>query len=215
MTTYSLNEIESQCKKAARGAGMSWGIAEEAGKAARWLATQGIDGGALLAHWLEIMPVPRPRMLVLENGVWANTAGALCPVTGGTLIADRARDMASAPFHLANVAYPALLLFSVQASADWLSHAISVTWPGFTARLSPGGAPQISGDLRSSRASQVCCAVAQTATPAPHEPVWLPQRFTINDESWAILTLWAHKTYVPATAQSRLAGAGAGLADND
>ena len=33
----SLNEIESLCKKAARGAGMSWGLAEEAGKAAKWL----------------------------------------------------------------------------------------------------------------------------------------------------------------------------------
>ncbi|MEX5611478.1 DUF3726 domain-containing protein, partial [Pseudomonas protegens] len=29
----SLNEIESLCKKAARGAGRAWGLAEEAGKA--------------------------------------------------------------------------------------------------------------------------------------------------------------------------------------
>jgi len=39
----SLNEIEAQLRKAARGAGLSWGLAEEAGKAGRWLAMHGID----------------------------------------------------------------------------------------------------------------------------------------------------------------------------
>jgi hypothetical protein len=41
---FSLNEIEAQLRKAARGAGLPWGLAEEAGKAARWLAMHGIDG---------------------------------------------------------------------------------------------------------------------------------------------------------------------------
>jgi hypothetical protein len=38
----SLNEIDSQLRKAARGAGLPWGLAEEAGKAARWLEMHGI-----------------------------------------------------------------------------------------------------------------------------------------------------------------------------
>ena len=33
--TWSLNEIESLAKKAARGAGLDWGLAEEAGKTTR------------------------------------------------------------------------------------------------------------------------------------------------------------------------------------
>ena len=33
----SCNEAASLCMKAARGAGMSWGMAEEAGFAAAWL----------------------------------------------------------------------------------------------------------------------------------------------------------------------------------
>ena len=36
----SLNEIDVSVKRAARGVGMSWGLAEEAGKAARWLAAR-------------------------------------------------------------------------------------------------------------------------------------------------------------------------------
>ena len=34
----SMNEVESMAKTAARGAGYSWGLAEEAGKATRWLS---------------------------------------------------------------------------------------------------------------------------------------------------------------------------------
>ena len=36
--TYSLYEIEVTGKRAARGSGFSWGLAEEAGKATRWLS---------------------------------------------------------------------------------------------------------------------------------------------------------------------------------
>ena len=50
--SYSLNEMEATAKRAARGAGYSWGLAEEASKATRWLCTQGLDGAAELAHVL-------------------------------------------------------------------------------------------------------------------------------------------------------------------
>ena len=42
--TFSLNEIEAIGKRAARGAGLPWGLAEEAGKAARWLTARGLPG---------------------------------------------------------------------------------------------------------------------------------------------------------------------------
>ena len=34
-------------------------------------------------------------------------------------------------------------------------------------------------------------------------------------EAWATLNRLAHRTYAPATEESRLKGAGAGLSDND
>ena len=39
--SLSRNEVASLCMKAARGAGMSWGLAEEAGFAAAWLVQHG------------------------------------------------------------------------------------------------------------------------------------------------------------------------------
>jgi len=37
----------------------------------------------------------------------------------------------------------------------------------------------------------------------------------VSDADWAQWLIWAAETYVPATDQSRLSGAGAGLTDND
>ena len=39
----SLNEVAATAKKAARGAGYSWGMAEEAAAAVRWLAACGTE----------------------------------------------------------------------------------------------------------------------------------------------------------------------------
>ncbi|MFV0475354.1 MAG: DUF3726 domain-containing protein [Pikeienuella sp.] len=48
MIELSLNEVETLTLKAARGAGLEWGEAEDAALAARWLARHGFDWSALL-----------------------------------------------------------------------------------------------------------------------------------------------------------------------
>lgn len=46
------SELRSLITKAARGAGMSWGLAEEAGWAAEWLARRGLPAADWAALWL-------------------------------------------------------------------------------------------------------------------------------------------------------------------
>jgi hypothetical protein len=48
----SLNEIAALALKASRGAGLDWGLAEEAAAATVSLSDCGLDGPALLADWL-------------------------------------------------------------------------------------------------------------------------------------------------------------------
>ncbi|NJO21709.1 MAG: DUF3726 domain-containing protein [Sphingomonadales bacterium] len=48
----SLNEIENLSLKACRGAGMSWGLAEEAAQAARWLAGAAWHG---ISRWRDFL----------------------------------------------------------------------------------------------------------------------------------------------------------------
>ena len=54
--SYSLNEFEALALKAARGAGLPWGLAEEAGKAVRILSSFGFDAGPVL---LEALKAPK------------------------------------------------------------------------------------------------------------------------------------------------------------
>jgi hypothetical protein len=55
MVNYSLGEIDSLARKATRGAGYSWGMAEEAGKSARWLSAYGFSGADILAQYLTLV----------------------------------------------------------------------------------------------------------------------------------------------------------------
>ena len=94
---FSLNEIEATCKRAARGAGLPWGLAEEAGKAARWLTARGLPGAEELAEVLarndgksygDLAPVS-------ADGVWRAPAGRLCPIVTGAALCDRAAEIAA------------------------------------------------------------------------------------------------------------------------
>lgn len=50
--TLALSELRSLITKAARGAGLSWGLAEEAGWAAEWLAQRGMPAADWATVWL-------------------------------------------------------------------------------------------------------------------------------------------------------------------
>jgi len=53
LVDLSLNEVELTAMKAARGAGFAWGMAEELGRSARWLAVRGIPWAAALLAVLD------------------------------------------------------------------------------------------------------------------------------------------------------------------
>lgn len=56
----ALSELRSLVTKAARGAGVSWGLAEEAGWAAEWLARWGMPAALWATAWLEDTVRGRP-----------------------------------------------------------------------------------------------------------------------------------------------------------
>lgn len=116
MTDIALSraEVEALCLKAARGAGMEWGLAEEAGFAAGWLAARGIDAAAeLLDHltqnadgWPTLSPIPAPVH-------WAASGAQLCPIALGAALSDRtsaADGPCAAPLTTATVHQPILVI---------------------------------------------------------------------------------------------------------
>jgi hypothetical protein len=216
--TFSLNEIEATGKRAARGAGLDWGIAEEAGKAARWLTAHGLPGPELLAELLtqnegksyaELVPVS-------VEGVWQAKSGRLCPLIAGAALSDRAAEVAAGrAFEFGPIAFPLLLAPYAASVARLRGAAIELCWPGVTLTISPGDGLAVVGDIAAVTArttESVHCRPGQKDTVTP--PAGQPGR-AVDAETWSRLSAFAHRTFAPATEASRIAGAGARLTDND
>lgn len=185
--SWSLGEIADLSKKAARGAGFSWGLAEEAAWAVRWLAERGLPGPEALARALRNADVP-------------------CPVHLGASIADK-QDL-NAVSAAGEVASPILcipffsravvrgegarfILEDISFAVGWAGTDVSVPLPDKGAIKYAGPCPEpVKGPLNT-RIRDL-------------DPAALRE-----------LELLAKRVYAPATARSRELGAGAARTDND
>lgn len=207
----SLNEVEATAKRATRGAGYPWGLAEESAKATRWLCARDIDGCAVLARLLEMrngsdLAEWSPQS---DSDMWEAEGGVLCPIAAGTTISDRACDVAAHGIRLRGVAEPLMLLPFVAQSAQELKTTVSIEWPGVVA-ITDGWHLSMSGEpgLFAAEATVICDGELGT----------LKCQKTRAEPTQAVLQKlgrFAHRTFAPATEESRLLGAGAGLSDND
>ena len=208
--TLSLNEIESTAKKAARGGGYPWGLAEEAASATRWLHSNDLDGCAALASLLDRVDgqeiaswSPNPC-----NNVWS-VEGMLCPIAAGAAISDRAQEIAESEIRLGPIAQPILL-------APFAAHVAQTLKKTITVRFDD---TEASTDGEKIRLSGVCPKASSWAWIGINGSVDQPNRkrhrARPDAAAWNALVTYAHRTYAPATEESRLRGAGAGLSDND
>ena len=215
VSNLSLNEINGIANKAARGAGMAWGLAEEAGKAARWLALRRLPALPLLADHLEAndgrdYAALRP---VDEAGVWRSPSGHLCPLVVGCALLDRRLDLAEGRVvETGAIAHPLLLLPAVARAVD--EAPLALAWKGVDLWVGPQGLFVRGGDLSPAASPWSRCGPAPADPPAAPS---LPPRdgpVPVDETTLARLAALALRTYVPASAVSRK-GAGAGTGDND
>ena len=198
--SWSLGETAALALKAARGAGMSWGLAEETAASVVWLHSRGLPGISALCSYLGQAAAPQ-------------SPEGSCPIMTGCALIDGMMDVpetSSQTLDLGHVHAPLLLL-------------------PFVARLEPGHywlqAPGLQGTvdiangdgwqshcLRGSGSCTVSLGDRPQIDPALEMITRVNGRFTCCVER---LDAYAHRTYAPATGQSRMSGAGAGLTDND
>ncbi len=212
----SLNEIESRALKAARGAGLSWGLAEEAAAAAGWLAQQGLPWAETLAVLLAGQHATSRPQIVADVIAPSRAGSQLCSIVSGALLSDlgpRASIMA-----VCDVLAPLWLgpFVARWAGAD---RVVRLGWPGVSLRVSPCGAigaDAASAALALTFAGRVEITLEPSASGQASSPPQRPRTgYATPDDTWHALQGFEQRTYVPASAQSRLAGAGAGLLDND
>jgi hypothetical protein len=203
----SFNEIEMTVLRAARGAGMEWGLAEEAAQCARWLA-------------LFDLPWQWAVLSALQAGAWqanithdgkslghGSPSEWLCPIKTGAYLSDLGEH---GPGLIKRVLRPILLL----PFAARLAVAVRLSWKGASVWLNVDG-PAVeadSTDLDPPYVDRVTIDVAacvdRPALPRRRDP-------TVDLTTWHELKWLESRTYVPGSLRSRLAGAGPATADDD
>ncbi len=193
MTTRTLSEIAATCTKAARGAGCPWGIAQEAGTAARLLEAHGLPGTTTLAH---LFSAPR------SCACTGQADAAACGLAQMVALSDAPPDQA---LRIDTVAAPLLMLAPlILEGGSW-----RMDWEGGAAGCGPDGA-WIMGEAP--KVASVTIKRQQdgqkgTGSSWHSRPV-LP-------EAWAALQSLAARTYVPETDASRASGAGPDDSNSD
>jgi hypothetical protein len=84
--TLALSELRGLITKAARGAGLSWGLAEEAGWAAEWLARRGMPAADWATIWLAARM--EGRVSPVEIGAALVDAGTETPASRDKALPD-------------------------------------------------------------------------------------------------------------------------------
>lgn len=200
--SWSLGETGAIALKAARGAGMSWGLAEEASHAVIWLAHRGAPGVASLCrhlNWYKANAVNK-----IEN----------CPIAVGSAISDGAIAL---PSDLGTIREPLLLVPFISACAGnngWVLHidrfTIEISTIGFSSDIINTAL------LIESAKCRISHAQLSAATTKKHKAMASVKRIPATSSACIkTFAAFAHHTYAPSTEQSRLAGAGSGLSDND
>jgi hypothetical protein len=216
----SLNEIETMSLRAMRGAGASWGMAEEAGKSARWLAARGLPWLPALLEVIEKSDTlaapgwPNDRNLAAES-----RDAALSPLQVGALLCDLGGDfLAAGDLHSAPVMQPLVLLGQIASLTRGLRSPVRVAWADVAFVLAAGNAHQTVGTLADTALPGSHPVTIACMNEASHSGIaYFPQSAgaEADAELWQRLSHYAARTYVPENAQSRERGAGAGAIDND
>lgn len=198
MAQLSVNQLISEARKAALGKGYSFGQADDIARAIEWLAGFGY--------------VPSDEIIRLLDA----------PQEGAPLRPIRQKQTIIQEGQLGLVDVMAALDFyeAYDARALVLS---ALSYPAISCGLIAKRASQPLGqfvDENGAMLSMICqdapamLSLRGTDFTADVPHAW-PARILIEDAAYQMLKRCAFETYVPSSDQSRSAGAGAGLNDND
>ena len=186
-------------------------MAEEAGKAVRWLCERGLDGCGSLARLLQQVDGGRVRLEMpkTSDGDLQAVNHAICPLVLGAFVSDSAATLETAPIVARGVAEPILLTPFVALASQGVQGLVTLHCDGADGSVLAGEVC-LAGEF-GERGEEVRIELGGSVD----HPSARVTRATPRQEDWRVLEAFAHRTYAPATEQSRLSGAGAGVSDND
>ena len=199
-------------KKAAIGSGFPVGIAEDLSAGGVWLCARGLDGVGAVVGAIATEFGPHLEWKPGSTTVRSTDASvASCGSSPFELLV--ARDIEQVVVKRPDAPLILVGLAGVVAQANDTRFALEVD----------GGAPIIvtpesvmwEGDLSSDGIRTInITEVERVDGESVGSPV-TPQAVEVDERQWAAATELAARTYVAASEESRVRGAGAGLSDND
>lgn len=213
VVVLSMPEVASLSLRAAHGAGLPWGLAEECGYAAVCLAEQRLDWAPVLLRRLEGRRGARPHP---QAGAW-RSSGPSCALVVGVTLSDFAEldgGLATADVALGPVLDPVLVLPFVSRVAATQTKAFNVRLAGRPwANVDAKGAIKVIQTPTTT--TQGLVSVHHSADPedAP-DPGETAQSAPVRRPVYAQLDALALRMTVPASSASAMRAGGEG-SDNE
>lgn len=204
MNDYSIKELQTLTSRAAKGAYMPWGLAEEAAAAVCWLEHN------------QIMAIqPFVDLLLANEGCEVTRLPAACPVMTGAYLSDlRGTNLSGDPLKIGSLGAPVLLVPFLVWVANDLQRPLRLGWGQVQMLIGSEGVEIVSGS-----------EYLDTSTPQDVEIAFAPDppqlsgikvaRITISDRNRLDLERLVRQTHLPESEQSQASGAGGGTVDDD
>ena len=201
----SLSEIETTSKRASRGVGFSWGIAEEVGKCIRLLELFGLPGIKNLNEYYQKKDKENFDNIKLINQKNTSNKNSLCPISLGISCLDQIRKIENYnECSFKNVAYPLLLLPFLSRSSEIIGKKILVVLDKYEILLN------FNTNISSNSLKKEFPTKAKIVKIS-----FLNNKDSFTDYDWKNLYKLSENTFVEESDSLKKGAAGAGLNDND
>jgi len=201
----TLSEIDTTSKRATRGAGFPWGIAEEVGKNMRLLELFGLSGIKNLNKFLKDYKEKQFHKITLIYEINKTNKHPFCPITLGTNFIDQINLLEKKNnIQVSNVAFPILFLPFVSRASEIIGKRIflKIEEKEFLLNLNQS----IYSNYLKNEILEVCNTINIS---------FIENNNSFNENEWKELYKLSEDTFVEETESLKIGAAGAGLTDND
>ena len=201
----SLSEIETTAKRASRGAGYSWGIAEEVGKSIRLSELFGFPAIKHLNQYYQNKKKENFEEIKLINKINKSDESSFCPIILGVNFIDQVKNVENLKSCLIEkLAYPLLLLPFLSRSSEIIGKKLLFSFDDSKFLLN------FNMSIFSNSWNKEIPILANQV-----EISFLNNEDNFSDQDWKNLYKLAEDTFVEETDSLKQGAAGAGLTDND
>tara|TARA_B100001250_G_C19679114_1_gene735031 strand:+ start:273 stop:884 length:612 start_codon:yes stop_codon:yes gene_type:complete len=201
----TLSEIDTTSKRATRGAGFPWGIAEEVGKNMRLLELFGLSGIKNLNKFLKHYKEKQFQKITLISDTNNANKYPFCPIMLGTNFIDQVNLLDQKEnIQISNVAFPILFLPFVSRASEIIGKRIffKIDEKEFLLNLNQS--------IYSNYLKNEILEISNTVNIS-----FIENNNSFNENEWKELYKLSEDTFVEETESSKINAAGAGLTDND